>query len=126
MRTVAVFLVISMCHAPALYAGETLREAAVRAADRLVAAESASSRETRSNASATTAVVARKAAARRPSNALQQIPRGLEESTGMGTGMKVLLGVGIAAVLGGIMMSIDGKVEDNTPSTRGERTNEPF
>lgn len=126
MRTVAIVVVISMCHAPALYAGDTLREAAVRAADRLVAAESAPPRATRPHAAATAAGVARQVGARRPANALQQIPRGLEESTGMGTGMKVLLGVGIAAVIGGIMMSIDSKVEDNTPSTRGERTNEPF
>ena len=126
MRIVAIVVVISMCHAPALYAGDTLREAAVRAADRLVAAESASPRATRPNTSATAAVAARQAAARRPANALQQIPRGLEESTGIGTGMKVLLGVGIAAVIGGIMMSIDSRVEDSTPSTKGERTNEPF
>ena len=125
MRAVAIAVMISMCHAPVALAGDTLREAAVRAADRMVAAEAASSRATRTTATATSAAVARRAGARRPANA-QQLPRGLEESTGMGTGMKVLLGVGIAAVLGGIMMSIDSKVEDNTPSTRGERTNEPF
>ena len=125
MRAVAIAVMISMCHAPLALAGDTLRDAAIRATDRLVAAEAASSRATRTSASATATAVTRRAAVRRPANA-QQLPRGLEESTGMGTGMKVLLGVGIAAVLGGIMMSIDSKVEDNTPSTRGERTNEPF
>ena len=124
MRAVAIAVMISMCHAPLALAGDTLREAAVRAADRMVAAEAASSRGSRST-STTAAVVTKRADARRPANS-QQIPRGLQESTGMGTGMKVLLGVGIAAVLGGVMMSIDSKVEDNTPSTRGERTNEPF
>ena len=124
MRAVAIAVMISMCHAPAALAGDTLREAAARAADRIVAAEAAS-RATRTSATATATAVTRRAPARRPANA-QQLPRGLEESTGIGTGMKVLLGVGIAAVLGGIMMSIDSKVEDNTPSTRGERTNEPF
>ena len=125
MRAVAIAVMISMCHAPLALAGDTLREAAVRATDRLVAAEAASSRASRTSATATATAVTRRADARRPANA-QQLPRGLEESTGIGTGMKVLLGVGIAAVLGGIMMSIDSKVEDNTPSTRGERTNEPF
>jgi hypothetical protein len=127
MRAVAIAVMISMCHVPVALAGDTLREAAVRAADRLVAAETASARASRTSATATAAAVTipRRADARRPANA-QQLPRGLEESTGMGTGMKVLLGVGIAAVLGGIMMSIDSRVEDNTPSTRGERTNEPF
>ena len=125
MRAVAIAVMISMCHAPLALAGDTLREAAVRATDRLVAAEAASSRASRTSATATATAVTRRGDARRPANA-QQLPRGLEESTGMGTGMKVLLGVGIAALLGGIMMSIDSKVEDNTPSTRGERTNEPF
>jgi hypothetical protein len=125
MRMLAIAVVISMCHVPTAFAGETLREAAARAADRLVAAEAASSRTGRTGAAATATVVTRRADTRRPANS-QQIPSGLDESTGMGTGMKVLLGVGIAAVLGGIMMSIDSKVEDNTPSTRGERTNEPF
>jgi hypothetical protein len=122
MRAVAIAVMISMCHAPLALAGDTLREAASRAADRVVAAETAASR---ANRTITRSAVAKRGDARRPANA-QQLPRGLEESTGMGTGMKVLLGVGIAAVLGGIMMSIDSKVEDNTPSTRGERTNEPF
>jgi hypothetical protein len=125
MRTVAILVVISICHTPLALAGDTLREAAVRATDRLVAAEAASPRATPPNLWAAPAV-AKVAKPRRSANALQQIPRGLEEATGMGTGMKVLLGVGIAAVLGGIMLSIDSKVEDNTPSTRGERTNEPF
>jgi len=125
MRAVAIAVMISMCHAPLALAGDTLRAAAVRAADRLVAAEAASPRVTHPKATTTTAI-AKAGAPRRSANALQQLPRGLEESTGMGTGMKVLLGVGIAAVLGGIMMSIDSKVEDNTPSTRGERTNDPF
>jgi hypothetical protein len=125
MRSVAIAVMISICHAPLALAGDTLREAAVRATDRLVAAEAASARASRTSATATTAAVAKRTVARRAANS-QQLPRGLEESSGMGTGMKVLLGVGIAAVLGGIMMSIDSKVEDNTPSTRGERTNEPF
>ena len=124
MRAVAIAVMISMCHAPAALAGDTLREAAARAADRIVAAEAAS-RATRTGATATATAVTRRAPARRLASS-QQLPRGLEESTGIGTGMKVLLGVGIAAVLGGIMMSIDSRVEDNTPSTRGERTNEPF
>jgi hypothetical protein len=126
MRAVAIAVMISMCHAPLALAGDTLREAAVRAADRMVAAEAAASaRASKTSVTATTAAVTRRADRRRPANS-QQLPRGLEESTGMGTGMKVLLGVGIAAALGGIMMSIDSKVEDNTPSTRGERTNQPF
>ena len=124
MRVVALVVGISMCQVPAVYAGDTLREAAVRAADRFVAAEAASVRASKSDASPT-AAASGPVAVRRQAN-FQQAPRGLEGASGIGTGMKVLLGVGIAAVLGGIMMSIDSKVEDNTPSTRGERTNEPF
>jgi hypothetical protein len=44
----------------------------------------------------------------------------------MGRGMKLLLAGGFAAALAGIMLSIDGGVEDVTPSTLGQRVNEPF
>jgi hypothetical protein len=60
---------------------------------------------------------------RKPS--FQQAPRGLE-GAGIGTRTKILLGAGVAAALVGLMMVIDGSVEDNTPSTKGERVNEPF
>ena len=124
MRTVAVAVLISMCHVPVALAGETLREAAVRAADRLVAAEVASARAKRTEATPSMAA-AKKPLAGKPRASFQQAPRGLEGS-GMRTGWKVLIAAGVAAALTGIMLSIDGEVEDNTPSTKGERTNEPF
>ena len=124
MRTVVVAVVISMCHVPVALAGDTLREAAVRAADRLVAAEVASARAKRTEATQTMAVV-KKPLPGKPRANFQQTPRGLEGS-GMSTGWKLLIAGGVAAALAGIMLSIDGQVEDNTPSTKGERTNEPF
>ena len=124
MRIAAIAVLISMCHVPAAFAGDTLREAAVRAADRLVAAEAAAARTKRTEATGTVAV-AKKPLAGKPRANFQQTPRGLE-GTGMSTGWKVLIGAGVAAALAGIMLSIDGQVEDNTPSTKGERTNEPF
>lgn len=124
MRIVAIAVLISMCHVPAAFAGDTLREAAVRAADRLVAAEVAAARAKRTEATQTVAV-AKKPLAGKPKTNFQQAPRGLEGS-GMSTGWKILIAGGIAAALAGIMLSIDGQVEDNTPSTKGERTNEPF
>jgi hypothetical protein len=101
-----------------------LRQAAVRAADRLAAAETAAARANRT--AAIQAPVVRKPVARKPKANFQQAPRGLEGAGGIGTRTKILLGAGVAAALVGIMLAIDGEVEDNTPSTKGERTNEPF
>jgi uncharacterized membrane protein YdbT with pleckstrin-like domain len=126
MRIVAVAVLVSMCHAPVVLAGETLRQAAVREADRLAAAEAAAARGKQTASAQTPAVVPRKPLARKPKANFQQSPRGLEGATGIGTRTKILLGAGIAAALVGIMAAIDGSVEDNTPSTKGERTNEPF
>jgi hypothetical protein len=126
MRIVAIAVLISMCHVPAAFAGDTLRQAAVRAADRLAADEAAAARAAnRSSAAPSAAIVKKPVAPRRMAN-FQQSPRGLEGATGMGARTKVLLGVGIAAALTGILLAIDSQVEDNTPSTKGERTNEPF
>jgi hypothetical protein len=124
MRIVAIAVVISMCHVPAVFAGETLRQAAARAADQLAAAEAAAARAKRTEATRTVAV-AKKPLAGKPGANFQQAPRGLEGS-GMSTGWKILIAGGVAAALAGIMLSIDSQVEDNTPSTKGERTNEPF
>jgi hypothetical protein len=124
MRIVAIAVLVSMCHVPAAFAGDTLRQAAVRAADQLAAAEAAAARANRT-AAAPTAAVVKKPVAKNPKANFQQAPRGLEGS-GMSTGWKILIAGGVAAALAGIMLSIDGQVEDNTPSTKGERTNEPF
>lgn len=127
MRIVAVVVLISMCHAPVvLAAGETLRQAAVREADRLAAAETAAARANRTASTQTPAVVPKKPLAKKAKASYQQSPRGLEGATGIGTRTKILLGAGIAAALVGIMAAIDSSVEDNTPSTKGERTNDPF
>ncbi len=125
MRIVAMAVLISMSHVPAAFAGDTLREAAVRAADQLGAAEAAAARapETKPLRSWRSE---RSRSLAKPRASYQQTPRGLEGASGIGTRMKNLIGVGVAAALTGIMLSIDGEVEDNTPSTKGERTNEPF
>jgi hypothetical protein len=124
MRIAAIAVLMSMCQVPAAFAGDTLRQAAVRAADRLAAAETAAARANRT--AAIQAPVVRKPVARKPKANFQQAPRGLEGAGGIGTRTKILLGAGVAAALVGIMLAIDGEVEDNTPSTKGERTNEPF
>jgi hypothetical protein len=125
MRIVAIAVLISMSHVPAVFAGNTLRQAAVRAADQLAAAEAAAARANRSAATQTPTVVKKTAAKKSKANFLQS-PRGLDGATGIGARTKILLGVGVAAALAGIMLAIDAEVEDNTPSTKGERTNEPF
>jgi hypothetical protein len=125
MRIVAIAVLTSMCHVPAVFAGETLRQAAVRAADQLAAAEAAAAARAKRTEATQTIAVAKKPLAGKPRANFQQVPRGLEGS-GMSTGWKILIAGGVAAALAGIMLSIDGGVEDNTPSTKGERTNEPF
>ena len=125
MRIVAIAVLMSMCHAPVAWAGESLRQAAVREADKLAAAEAAAARANQTASAQTPAVVATRPLAKKPKANFQQAPRGLE-GAGIGTRTKILIGAGVAAALVGIMMAIDGGVEDNTPSTKGERTNEPF
>ena len=126
MRIVAIAVLISMFHVPAVFAGETLRQAAVREADKLAAAEAAASRANQTASAPSPAVVVTKPLAKKPRASFLQSPRGLEGAGGIGTRMKILIGVGIGAAVVGIMAAIDGSVEDNTPSTKGERTNEPF
>ena len=127
MRIVAVAVLISMSHVPAVFAGETLRQAAVREADKLVAAEVAAARANQTALTqAPTVVVARRPVVKKPRANFQQSPRGLEGAGGIGTRTKILIGAGVAAAIVGIMAVIDGSVEDNTPSTKGDRTNEPF
>ena len=126
MRIVAVAVLISMSHVPAVIAGETLRQAAVREADRLAAAEASVARARQNMSLQTPAVVAKRPAAKKPRVNFQQSAPGLEGAGGIGTRTKILIGAGVAAALVGIMAAIDGSVEDNTPSTKGERTNEPF
>jgi hypothetical protein len=121
-RALVVALILSVAHASAAFAGETLLQAATRAAERLAAAEASTMRSAPAGAAA--AAVKKTAPARRTA-AFQQIPRGLDES-GIRTRTKVIFGAALAAALAGIMLSVDGSVEDSTPSTKGERTNDPF
>lgn len=124
MRIAAVAVLISMSHVPAVFAGETLRQAAVREADKLAAAQAAAARANQT--AVAPVVVARRPLVKKPRANFQQSPRGLEGAGGIGTRTKILIGAGVAAAIVGIMAVIDGSVEDNTPSTKGERTNEPF
>ena len=126
MRIVVIAVLISMFHVPAVFAGETLRQAAVREADKLAAAEAAASRAKQTASAPSSAVVVAKPLAKKPRANFLQSPRGLEGAGGLGTRTKILIGAGVAAAIVGIMAVIDGSVEDNTPSTKGERTNEPF
>jgi hypothetical protein len=52
-----------------------------------------------------------------------QGPQGVPslETSGMGKGKKWLIVAGVVGALAGIMLAIDGGVEDNTPSTLGTR-----
>jgi hypothetical protein len=55
----------------------------------------------------------------------QPAPRGLGTS-GLRTRSKILIGLGVAAGFAGLALAIDSRVEDVTPSTKGERTTRPF
>jgi hypothetical protein len=118
-RAVAFALMLSIVHAPAAIAGESLMEAAARAADRVLAA--APSPPASTAAAPASKDASRPAAARPAFQAGQSAP-----PAPMSGRSKLLLGLGIAAAVAGTMLAIDSRVEDNTPSTRGERINNPF
>ena len=52
--------------------------------------------------------------------AMQSGPKTLQTS-GIGTRAKWLIGLGVAAAFVGTVFAIDGRVEDNTPSSLGTR-----
>jgi hypothetical protein len=123
MNRLLVFaLMISLGNASVAVAGETLLQAATRAAEELVAAEASSAQAAHARAAVPGL---NKTTPERQRVNFQQAPPGLQ-SSGLGRGSKLLIGLGIAASFVGIAMAIDSRVEDNTPSTKGERINEPY
>lgn len=109
-RALAIAVLLSFGSTSA-FAGEPLLESAVRVARKMAAAEPAGK-----------AVRPAPPAARAN---FQQAPPGLE-SSGLKTRSKILIGLGVAAVFVGTALAIDSRVEDNTPSTKGERTTKPY
>lgn len=110
MRRSLVFaLMLSVGHASLAVAGETLLQSGQRIITRRAAAAPAVS---------TATVETRRL--RADARAALQGPATLAQS-GMRTRNKFLIGLGIAVAFAGVALAIDGGVEDNTPSTRGER-----
>jgi hypothetical protein len=106
-RVLACVLIASLGIPSVSFAGETLLESATRVARKVVRAEPPAK------------------PVARPVAHFQQTPRGLE-SSGLRTRSKLLIALGVAAGFVGIALAIDSRVEDVTPSTKGERINEPF
>jgi cytoskeletal protein RodZ len=71
--------------------------------------------------SAEAATVPARGSVRRSVSA-EQVPQPASlGSSGMSRGKKLMIGLGLAAAFGAIIWTIDHKVEDNTPSSRGLR-----
>jgi uncharacterized membrane protein len=104
-RLVVLTLILTMGHASAAFAGDTIVAAARRAADNLG--------KMQASAPATPKAAYVQETAARPGG-------------GMSKGKKLTLGAIGAAAFAAIALAIDRRVEDNTPSTRGERTTKPF
>lgn len=116
MKQLVVFTVIaSLCHAPAAFAAESLLQTATR-----VAQEMARSGEAVVTIAPRGVAPALAAPSERPAAAATQAGPGLAES-GLGKGRKILIGLAVAVAFAGIAYKIDHSVEDNTPSSRGER-----
>lgn len=112
MRRSLVFaLILSLGHAPVAIAGETLLQSGQRIARRVA--------ESRPRL-APNAFEAKGIRADRDLQPALQTQPGLA-SSGLRKRTKTLIAVGIAAAVAGVMYAIDRGVEDNTPSSRGER-----
>lgn len=115
MKPVLVFtLIASLCHAPAAFAAESILQAATRVAQEM-ARNGEVALATDGRAATSPAIASTRSAA-----TTTQAGPGLAES-GLGKGKKILIGLAIAAAFVGIAYKIDHSVEDNTPSSKGER-----
>ena len=108
-RSLVFALMFSLGHAPVALAGETLLQSGQRIITRQASAAPALS----------PATVETKRL-RADSRAALQGPASLAQS-GMRARNKFLIGLGIAVAFAGVVLAIDGGVEDSTPSSRGER-----
>jgi hypothetical protein len=125
MRQVLVLAVIfSLGNTSIAQAGETFLESASRIALRHVRAQSESGldakRAPEKYVSAPPSIERRPGGPNRTVQAAQEQAPGLERSA-MGKGTKLAIALGILAGVAGIFYAIDRSVEDNTPSSRGER-----
>lgn len=121
-RVLAGVLMVSLVNPSVALAGETLLASATRLAREVVATEASRPQNAVAGKQIAPAVAIGE---KRKASRYQDTPRGLEAS-GLGRRSKVLIALGIAASFVGVAMAIDSRVEDNTPSTKGERRNEPF
>jgi hypothetical protein len=117
-RLVIFTLILSVAHAPAVLAGDSLLESAQRATRELVASQA-------SPAPASVATVKPAPipdAKRRAELAYQggQGQPGLAQS-GLGKGTKIMIAFAAIAGFVGVAYAIDQGVEDNTPSSLGLR-----
>lgn len=118
MKRVVIFALVMACgSASSVRAGDSLLKAGTRHVQQLV----------ESGAAADVGAAAGGATARRAgfarteaSAAVQDAPRTLQGS-GIRKRTKVLIALGMAAGLAGSVYAIDGRVENNTPSTLGTR-----
>lgn len=116
-RLFALALIASLCYAPSAFAAESLLQSATRVAKEM----SQTGEATLTVVPSASAPVATAAGTPTTSAATATQPGpGLAES-GLGRGKKFLIGLAIAAAFVGIVYAIDHAVEDNTPSSRGER-----
>ena len=122
-RVLVMVLMLSVANASAALAGETLLETAARVADHIAAADAIRPAEaSTSRPNSPVRAESRRADARPAFLQGQPGPAG----AGLRPRVKWILGLGAAAALAGIMLTIDSRVEDNTPSTKGERQTTPF
>jgi hypothetical protein len=115
MHRLLVFaLMFSLGHTSVAFAGDTLLAAALRVADELGRTEEAAPPTSAPPAGFLTpkAGPTARASAQEPG-----------ASSGMPKGRKVALAIAAAAAFAAIALTIDSKVQDDTPSTKGERTN---
>lgn len=116
-RLFVLALIASLCYAPSAFAAESLLQSAAR-----VAKEMSQNGEAVLSVAPSTAVPGATVAGTPLASAATatQPGPGLSES-GLSRGKKLLIGLAIAAAFVGIVYTIDHSVEDNTPSSRGER-----
>ncbi len=110
-RSLVFALIISLGHAPAAIAGETLLQSGRRITRQLAEARPAS---------VSTALDAKRLRMDGGFQPALQAQTTLGQS-GMRTRTKFLIAMGIAVAFAGVALAIDGGVEDPTPSSLGQR-----
>lgn len=117
-RLLVFALIASLGNTSVVFAGETLLESATRLAQE-VARTQPSPPASGAQAKSAAPGIVQAQTARQHVN-LQQGQPGLQ-SAGVGKRSKLLIAAGAAAAFVGVALAIDATVEDNTPSSRGDR-----